>query len=112
DISVIVIQHAVAVEEGGGAPLPFGKFAPRPRQVRKHPDIDEIPFVDEAAQPPRYGESREQVALERTLGGDALHHGAAQRVDAAAYQPRPGPRRPLGKPRDPVSGDGNEAVAA
>src|SRR6266568_3489893 len=67
DITVIMVEHAVAIEKRGGAPPAMRDLAPGPRQILGHADIDEIPIEGNSAQLPGRRKLGKQLSLEREL---------------------------------------------
>ena len=63
-MAVIDVQHAIAIEEHGGARELGGQFGLRPRVGFRYTDVDEVIPGAHAAQPAGSGEAGQHIGLE------------------------------------------------
>ncbi|EZQ15567.1 hypothetical protein CF98_11075 [Halopseudomonas bauzanensis] len=91
-VAVVDVEHAVAVEEGGGARQPHGQLAPRLRQSFRQADVEEIAVEHPALDGALSHKGRKHVLLDGAGAGDTVENRAPEQIEPAIDEPRNGPR--------------------
>ncbi len=109
---MVVVQHAIAVQEQSRARAYRRQIMARALQIFRNSDIDKEPGAPRPAQSAFRRQCRQHVALQRAGLGAPLDNPPVQRINAGIDGPRLPRCRALGESGNPIAVQRHHAITA